>query len=121
MERIVLARMEWIAAQVHYFSEKQTSCWRHRCTASLIADVVATLDDAKNSGDVSLLVLLDMQIAFDSLPHGVIEASLDILGITGSVRRFVSAFLAGRTFRVRVGQALSDLEPSPPPFRRDRC
>nr|XP_050030522.1 uncharacterized protein LOC126526708 [Dermacentor andersoni] len=107
MEMIVLARIEWIAAQVHYFPERQTGFRRHRCTADSIADVVATLEYAKNSGDVALLVLLDVQSAFDSLPNEVIEGSLDILGITGSLRRFVSAFLAGRTLRVRVGQALS--------------
>ncbi|XP_070385097.1 uncharacterized protein [Dermacentor albipictus] len=107
MERIVLARMEWITAQVHYFPEQQTGFRRHRCTADSIADVAATLEDAKNSGDVAVLVLLDVQSAFDSLPHEVIEGSLDNLGITGSLRRFVSAFLVGRTFRVRVGQALS--------------
>nr|XP_050041161.1 uncharacterized protein LOC126538348 [Dermacentor andersoni] len=107
MKRIVLARMEWIAAQVHYFPEQQTSFRRYGCTADSIADVVATREDAKNSGDVAFLVLLDVQSAFDSLPHEVIEGFLDDFGITGSLRRFVSAFLAGRTFRVRVGQALS--------------
>ncbi|XP_075556517.1 uncharacterized protein LOC142588562 [Dermacentor variabilis] len=107
IERIVLAGKEWITAQVHYFPKQQTDFRRHRCTADSITDVVATLEDAKNSGDVAFLVLLDVQSAFDSLPHEFIEASLDILGITDSLRRFVSAFLTGRTFRVRVGQALS--------------
>ncbi|XP_070378184.1 uncharacterized protein [Dermacentor albipictus] len=55
-----------------------------------------------------MLLLLDVQSAFDRLPHEVIEAALDCLGVTGCLRGFISAFLVGRSFRVRVGKVLSD-------------
>ncbi|KAH7977467.1 hypothetical protein HPB49_001805 [Dermacentor silvarum] len=55
-----------------------------------------------------MLVLLDVKSAFDGLPHAVIEACLDRLGLSGCLRSFISAFLTGRTFRVRVGQELSN-------------
>ncbi|KAH7986085.1 hypothetical protein HPB49_026128 [Dermacentor silvarum] len=79
-----------------------------RCTADSISDVVATLEDAKATGDVAMLVLLDVKSAFDGLPHAVIEACLDRLGLSGCLRRFISAFLTGRTSRVRVGQELCE-------------
>ncbi|KAH7949377.1 hypothetical protein HPB49_008669 [Dermacentor silvarum] len=108
MERVALARLGWIAAQLQYFPEQQTGFRRQRCTADSISDVVATLEDAKATGDVAMLVLLDVKSAFDGLPHAVIEACLDRLGQSGCLRRFISAFLTGRTFRVRVGQELSE-------------
>ncbi|XP_037520770.1 uncharacterized protein LOC119397417 [Rhipicephalus sanguineus] len=73
-----------------------------------MADVVSTLENARSKGEVALLVLLDVQSAFDGLPHTVMESALDALGITGHLRAFVSAFLCQRTFRVRVGRASSD-------------
>ncbi|XP_049524055.1 homeobox protein Nkx-3.2 [Dermacentor silvarum] len=99
MERVALARLGWIAAQLQYFPEQQTGFRRQRCTADSISDVVATLEDAKATGDVAMLVLLDVKSAFDGLPHAVIEACLDRLGQSGCLRRFISAFLTGRTFR----------------------
>lgn len=78
------------------------------CTADSIADVVATLYDAKSCGDVAMLLLLDVESAFDGLLHTVGEAAMDRLGISGYLRGFVTAFLMGRTFRVRVGRQLSE-------------
>nr|XP_050038242.1 uncharacterized protein LOC126535404 [Dermacentor andersoni] len=108
MEKMALSRLEWIAAELKYFAEQQSGFRQKRSTADSIADVVATLEDARGSGDVAMLLLLDVQSAFDRLPHEVIEAALDCLGVTGCLRDFISAFLVGRSFRVRVGKVLSD-------------
>ncbi|KAH7981946.1 hypothetical protein HPB52_002172 [Rhipicephalus sanguineus] len=70
---------------------------------SSVQDVVATLEDAKSCGDVAMLLLLDVESAFDDLPHVVVEAAMFRLGISGCLRGFVSAVLSGRTFCVRVG------------------
>ncbi|KAH7944835.1 hypothetical protein HPB49_001080 [Dermacentor silvarum] len=72
-----------------YFPEQQTGFRRQRCTADSISDVVATLEDAKATGDVAMLVFLDVKSAFDGLPHAVIEACLDRLGLSGCLRRFI--------------------------------
>ncbi|XP_075735269.1 uncharacterized protein LOC119170629 [Rhipicephalus microplus] len=107
MERVALERLEWIADHLGFFPKQQTGFRRHRCTADSISDVVATLEDARSSGDVAMLLLLDVESAFDGLPHVAVEAALDRLGINGSLQGFVTAFLSGRTFRVRVGGATS--------------
>ncbi|KAH7937317.1 hypothetical protein HPB49_010617 [Dermacentor silvarum] len=108
MERVAQARLEWIAAQLQYFPEQQSGFRCQRCTAHSTSDVVATLEDAKATVDVAMLVLLDVKSAFDGLPHAFIEACLDRLGLSGCLRRSISAFLTDRTFRVRVGQELSE-------------
>ncbi|KAH7937438.1 hypothetical protein HPB49_012439 [Dermacentor silvarum] len=108
LERVALARLEWIAAQLQFFTEEQTGFRCYCCTADSIADVVATLEDAKRCGDVAMLLLLDVESAFDGLPHTVVEAAMDGLGFSGCLRGFVTAFLSGRTFRVRVGRELSE-------------
>ncbi|XP_049267217.1 RNA-directed DNA polymerase from mobile element jockey [Rhipicephalus sanguineus] len=107
MEKVALERLEWIADHLGFFPEQQTGFRRHRCTADSISDVVATLEDARSSGDAAMLLLLDVESAFDGLPHVVVEAALDRLGVSGSLRGFVTAFLSGRTFCVRVGRETS--------------
>ncbi|XP_050025428.1 uncharacterized protein [Dermacentor andersoni] len=79
IEKMALSRLEWIAAQLKYFAEKQSGFRHKRSTADSIADVVTTLEDARGSGDVAMLLLLDVQSAFDRLPHEVIEAALDCM------------------------------------------
>ncbi|XP_037568149.1 uncharacterized protein LOC119449025 [Dermacentor silvarum] len=111
MERVALARLRVDCGPTRVLPgapEQQTGFRRQRCTADSISDVVATLEDAKAIGDVAMLVLLDIKSALDGHPHAVIEACLDRLGLSGCLRGFISAFLTGRTFRVRVEQELSE-------------
>ncbi|XP_075543819.1 uncharacterized protein LOC142578305 [Dermacentor variabilis] len=76
--------------------------------ASGTSTVVATLEDARGSGYVAMLLLLYVQSAFDRLPNEVIEAAQDCLGVTGCLWGSMTAFLVGGSFRVRVGKVLSD-------------
>ncbi|KAH7980194.1 hypothetical protein HPB49_013730 [Dermacentor silvarum] len=80
--------------------------------ASGAEDVVSTLEDARASGDLAMLLLIDVKGAFDGLPHAVVQQALDLLGIGGNLRRFLSSFLNDRTLRVRVGHARSTPRPS---------
>lgn len=89
---MALKTLHWSADQLGILAQHQVGCRRHRCTADSIADVIATLVDAKSSGDVVLL-LLDEESAFDDLKHAVIEAALDQLRISWCFRRCVTAFL----------------------------
>lgn len=69
------------------------------------------MEDAKASGDVVLLALLDVKGAFDTLPHEAISQALDLLGIQSNLRKFLENFLTNRTFRVRVGKVTSSSRP----------
>ncbi|KAH7987848.1 hypothetical protein HPB52_024849 [Rhipicephalus sanguineus] len=111
METMVLARLEWIARALDYFPEQQTGFRRHRCTADSLGDVVSALEHARSRKEAALLVLLDVQSAFDGLPHLAVEQALATLGVGGRMLCFVQGFLSGRFFRVRVGRALSSPHP----------
>ncbi|KAH7965962.1 hypothetical protein HPB49_012322 [Dermacentor silvarum] len=99
MEAIALARLEWVARACGFLADLQTGFRRRRCTADSIADVVSTLEDARASGDLAMLLLIDVKGAFDGLPHAVVQQALDLLGIGGNLRRFLSSFLNDRTLR----------------------
>ncbi|XP_075540138.1 uncharacterized protein LOC142575061 [Dermacentor variabilis] len=97
---MALSCVEWIAAQLKYFAKQQSGFRHKRSTADSFADVVATLEDARGSGHVAMLLLPDVQSAFDQLSHEVIEAALDYLGVTVCLRGFISAFLVDQSFRL---------------------
>nr|XP_050026900.1 uncharacterized protein LOC126522207 [Dermacentor andersoni] len=73
--------------------------------------MVSTLEDAKAGGDLVMLLLMDVQGAFDSLPHAYVQQGLDLLGICGNLREFLSSFLHNRTLRVHVGRSKSTTRP----------
>ncbi|KAH7954713.1 hypothetical protein HPB49_021108 [Dermacentor silvarum] len=100
-----------ISSVLGLFLEQQTGFRSRRCTADSIGDVISTLEQARIEGETALLVLLDVQSAFDGLPHPLVVHSLDALGASGRMGHFVRAFLSGRFFRVRVGSAQSSPQP----------
>ncbi|KAH7940714.1 hypothetical protein HPB49_003854 [Dermacentor silvarum] len=100
-----------ISRVLHFFPEQQTGFRGRRCTADSIGDVVTTLGQARSEEETALLVLLDVQSAFDGLPHVVVMHALDALGVSGRMGHFVRAFLSGRSFCVRVGNAQSSPQP----------
>ncbi|XP_065294842.1 uncharacterized protein [Dermacentor albipictus] len=61
--------------------------------------MVSTLEDAKAGGDLVMLLLIDVQGDFDRLPHAVAQQGLDLLGICGNLREFLSSFLYNHTLR----------------------
>ncbi|XP_075526583.1 uncharacterized protein LOC142558319 [Dermacentor variabilis] len=111
MEAIALVRLDWVARARGFLADEQTGFRWRRCTADSIADVVSMMEEAKSCGDAVLLVLIDINGAFDGLPHPVVQQALDLLGINGNLRRFILSFLEERTLRVRVGRSRSSPRP----------
>uniref|UniRef100_A0A8C6XR48 Reverse transcriptase domain-containing protein n=1 Tax=Naja naja TaxID=35670 RepID=A0A8C6XR48_NAJNA len=68
--------------------------------------LVALLDDlwrARDRGFSSVLVLLDLSAAFDTIDHGILLRRLVGLGVGGTVLRWLSSYLAGRSQSVLAG------------------
>ena len=67
---------------------------------------------AMNNGKISLLVLLDLSAAFDTVDHGVLLTRLKTLfGITGIALEWFRSYLAQRTYFVGIDGATSDRMP----------
>ena len=67
---------------------------------------------AADSGRYSVLVLLDLSSAFDTVDHKILLNRLkQEFGIVGSVLKWFSSYLSDRTFSVYVNGILSDATP----------
>nr|XP_054924031.1 uncharacterized protein LOC129383464 [Dermacentor andersoni] len=107
LEAMALGRIEWIASALDTFAPEQSGFRRLRSAADSLAGVVATLEHAASRQEAGYLVLLDVQRAFDGLPHTTIIQALRELRVTGRLFDYIAAFLSDRTLRVRVGDTLS--------------
>ena len=61
------------------------------------------------NGDAIDILYLDFQKAFDIVPHKLLIYKLRMYGVKGKTLEVISDFLTNRTFRVRVGDTLSDV------------
>ena len=111
MEAMALHRLQWIATASGTFPPQQCGFRALRATADAIAAVVGTLEQALHDRETALLLLLDVQSAFDCLPHTTIIQAVCALGVQGKLLRYIEAFLADRSLTVRVGKANSTRRP----------
>ncbi|XP_065311909.2 uncharacterized protein [Dermacentor albipictus] len=111
MEAMALTRLQWIADARGALPPEQCGFRAHRSTADCIAVVVGTLEQARLHRQAAFLLLLDIQSAFDCLPHDTILSSVRALGVEGKLLAYIEAFLAGRTAAVRVGGTVGSPRP----------
>lgn len=112
-ERILNNRLKWYLESQNLLSPYQCGFRRHRSTidhaARLESDILRAFRDKKNV----LAVSFDIDKAYDTIWRGSILSQLANWGISGNILGFVQFFLSKRTFRVRIGNVLSD------PFPQD--
>uniref|UniRef100_A0A803SWN1 Reverse transcriptase domain-containing protein n=1 Tax=Anolis carolinensis TaxID=28377 RepID=A0A803SWN1_ANOCA len=73
--------------------------------------LVALVDDLRREldrGSVTLLVLLDISAAFDTIDHGILLRRLSGMGLGGIALQWLQSFLEGRTQMVKLGDTCSD-------------
>ncbi len=76
-------------------------------TETALLSVTEALRIAKADSKSSVLILLDLSAAFDTVNHQILLSTLSSLGITGIPLRWFESYLTGRSFRVAWGGEVS--------------
>ncbi|KAI2655565.1 hypothetical protein H4Q32_017981 [Labeo rohita] len=76
-------------------------------TETALLSVTEALRIAKADSRSSILILLDLSAAFDTVNHQILQSTLSSLGITGIPLRWFESYLTGRSFRVAWGGEVS--------------
>ncbi|XP_053480789.1 uncharacterized protein LOC128607708 isoform X2 [Ictalurus furcatus] len=71
----------------------------HSMETALLSDTEA-LRLARATSRSSVLILLDLSAAFDTMNHQILLSTLSSLGITGTVLRRVETYLSDRSFKM---------------------
>ena len=87
----------------------QSAYRKYHSTETALLKVLSDLATAADGGQVSLLSLLDLSAAFDTVDHGILIKRLqNTHGVEGTALRWITSYLTDRTQRVvRAGSSSS--------------
>lgn len=86
------------------FPELQSGFRRGRSTASALSDVVDNILAAQDTGQGTILALLDFSRAFDSLNISMLLSKLSYYGFDESAIKWFHSYLSGREQRVEINK-----------------
>nr|GFC52549.1 hypothetical protein [Tanacetum cinerariifolium] len=107
IERVVASQLQRVLEEADYLDPFQSGFRPGFGTETALVALVDDLRRGLDRGSASLLVLLDLSAAFDTIDHGVLLGRLAGLGLGGTVLRWFRSFLADRSQKVVLGDACS--------------
>ena len=111
IERVVQIRLEQHMVTNDLHTVKNYAYRKEHSTELLLLKVVNDLYESFDQGMPSVVILLDLSAAFDTVDH---DKLLDILqkqiGIGGTAIKWFESFLKGRTQKVKIGDTFSETD-----------
>ena len=111
VERVIFDQLYTFMEQVGILNKYQSAYREFHSTETALCKIHNDLVASSCSGRASLLVLLDLSAAFDTIDHELLLSDLHFIGIRGDAYLLMQSYLTGRFQRVVIGQALSELKP----------
>ena len=109
LELILALRLRDIFRRNQLIPDHQSGFQQHRSTTDQTFRVSQARAMSRSRRHVMLTVLLDFEGAFNAVWHNALRAKLrDCKAVPESMVRWLSSFLSGRSFVVRVGRAFSE-------------
>ena len=110
VEWVVQVRLDEHMEMNKLLTVKNYAYRKEHCTEHLLLKVVNDLYQSFDRNMPSVVVLLDLSAAFDTVDHDKLLAILEKdIGITGTALKWFESFLKGRTQRVKINDSYSDV------------
>ena len=105
VERLVCRQLTTFLDSHKLLPELQSAYRKHHSTETAVLKIVSDILHATDNGKVTLLGLLDMSAAFDTVDHAILLDRLHkSFGISGTALSWIESFVTGRTQAVHVGE-----------------
>uniref|UniRef100_A0A3P9M6K8 Reverse transcriptase domain-containing protein n=1 Tax=Oryzias latipes TaxID=8090 RepID=A0A3P9M6K8_ORYLA len=100
LEKLVFIQLNEFLLQNNIFEINQSGFRTNHSTETALLKIVNDLRCAMDSGQISVLVLLDLSAAFDTVDHLILVNRLKSLGLSGTVLKWFESYLMERSFMV---------------------
>ncbi len=104
LKQVVFNQLSLFLSQNKKLDANQSGFRSGHSTETVLLSVTEALRIAKADSKSSVLILLDISAAFDTVNHKILLSTLSSLGITGIPLRWFESYLTGRSFRVAWGK-----------------
>uniref|UniRef100_A0A8C1AYS3 Reverse transcriptase domain-containing protein n=1 Tax=Cyprinus carpio carpio TaxID=630221 RepID=A0A8C1AYS3_CYPCA len=112
LEKVVSAQLCSYLQKNDLYEEFQSGFRPHHCTETALVKITNDLLLASDQGCISLLVLLDLSAAFDTIDHDILMDRLqNYTGIQGQALRWFRSYLSDRYHFVYLNGESSHLSP----------
>ena len=109
LEKVVSEQLSLFLDQGNIHETFQSGFRKLHSTETALLKVSSDIMMSADSGKCTVLVLLDLSSAFDTVDHQILLRRLrDEVGLSGSVLHWFSSYLSGRSFSVTVNQIRSE-------------
>ena len=109
LEKVVSEQLSFFLDQNNISEKFQSGFRKHHSTETALLKVSSDIMMSADSGKCTVLVLLDLSSAFDTIDHQILLRRLrDEVGLSGSVLHWFSSYLSGRSFSVTANQIRSE-------------
>lgn len=102
IERLVCSQLTAYLHEHNLMPAQQSAFRQHHSTETATLKIASDIFDAADAGQVTLLALLDLSAAFDTVDHHILLQRLhQSYGISGTVLSWIQSFLTDRSTTVR--------------------
>ncbi len=100
LERVVFNQLSLFLAQNNILDHNQSGFRSGHSTETALLSVTEALRLARAASKSSVLILLDLSAAFDTVNHQILMSILRKMGISGTTLLWFESYLSDRSFRV---------------------
>ncbi len=100
LERVVFNQLSLFLAQNNILDYNQSGFRSGHSTETALLSVTEALRLARAASKSSVLILLDLSAAFDTVNHQILMSILRKMGISGTTLLWFESYLSDRSFRV---------------------
>ena len=109
-EKAVFQQLNKYLSTHELYPKLQSAYRKHHSTETALLKVINDILVNMNSQHVSLLVLLDLSAAFDTIDHSLLIDRLKYkLGVNGTVLAWFSSYLTNRKQRIHINGSISEI------------
>ena len=108
-ERLLSKRFLNFFEKHNIITKKQFGFLKKHCTEHAILDLKEFLIDRLDKKEITAVLFLDLQKAFDTVDHDILLQKLYHYGVRGKAHHLLKSYLSGRTQRTKIGNVFSQL------------